>query len=76
MRWLHALPVVGGLDDQPAPIVQALRVCEIAMHEYKAWRTGPVEMTSDQAKGYVQMMINAMRKPKAPEPDARPRKRK
>lgn len=37
-RAFSALPRAGGIEDQPAPLVDAMRQCEAAVSEYTAWR--------------------------------------
>jgi hypothetical protein len=36
-RTFRTLPRAGGLDDQPAPVVEAFTVCDRALAEYQAW---------------------------------------
>lgn len=45
-KTLGALPRGPVLDDHPAPMVEALRRCEHALHEYQAWRTRDPEINA------------------------------
>lgn len=60
-RTWHVLPRAGGLEDQPAPLVAALRICESAFNEYQAWRRDP-EMSSEQSVAHLDQMIRTMRR--------------
>lgn len=55
-RAWHALPRAGGVDEQPAPVVEALRRCEGALGEYQAWRHRAPEIDAAHMRGLTQML--------------------
>lgn len=48
------------MDEQPAPLVEALLLCERVVHEYTTWSKQPKEMTGEESMEYAGMIVRMM----------------